>query len=72
VENSHGSDEKEFYQQGNVCTDRLVMQTRLKQWQDAWNGIRPHAALNYLTPNEYFLKWQQGRLPTKDTIILQA
>jgi putative transposase len=72
VENSHGSDEKEFYQQGNVCSDPLVMQTRLKQWQDTWNGIRPHEALNYLTPNEYFIKWQQGRLPTKDTITLQA
>ena len=72
VENSHGSDEKEFYQQGNVCTDPLVMQTKIKSWQDIWNEIRPHEALNYLTPNEYLLKWQQGRLPTKDTITLQA
>lgn len=72
VENSHGSDKKEFYQQGNVCSDTTVMQTRLKQWQDIWNEIRPHEALNYLTPKEYFIKWQQGRLPTKDTITLQA
>lgn len=72
VENSHGSDEKEFYQQGNICTDPLIMQIRLKQWQNTWNEIRPHAALNYLTPNEYFLKWQQGRLPTKDMITLQT
>jgi len=48
------------------------MQTRLKQWQDTWNEVRPHGALNYLTPNEYLLKWQQGRLPTKDTITLQT
>lgn len=72
VENSHGSDKKEFYQQGNVCSDILIMQTRLKQWQDVWNEIRPHEALNYLTPKEYLLKWQRGRLPTKDTITLQA
>ncbi len=72
VENSHGSDEKEFYQQGNICSDPSIMQIRLRQWQNTWNGIRPHAALNYLTPNEYFLKWQKGRLPTKDTITLQA
>ncbi len=72
VENSHGSDKIEFYQQSNVCSDMLVMQTRLEQWQDTWNEIRPHEALNYLTPKEYFLKWQQGRLPTKDVITLQT
>ncbi|KKS93967.1 MAG: hypothetical protein UV70_C0005G0098 [Parcubacteria group bacterium GW2011_GWA2_43_13] len=72
VENSHGSDEKEFYLQGIVCSNLLVMQTRLKQWQNTWNEIRPHAALNYLTPKEYFMKWQHGRLPTKDTITLQT
>ena len=72
VENSHGSDKKEFYLQGNVCSDVSVMQTRIKQWQDTWNKIRPHEALNYLTPDEYLIKWQLGRLPTKDTITLQA
>lgn len=72
VENSHGSDKAEFYQQGNVCSDMEVMQSRIEQWQNVWNEIRPHEALNYLTPKEYFLKWQQGRLPTKDTITLQA
>ena len=72
VENSHGSDKKEFYLQGNVCSDILVMQTRLGEWQNTWNRIRPHESLNYLTPNEYFLKWQRGRLPTKDIITLQA
>ncbi len=72
VENSHGSDKKEFYLQGNVCLDLAAMQTKIKSWQDTWNEIRPHEALDYLTPNEYFLKWQQGRLPTKDTITLQT
>ncbi|PIV38520.1 MAG: hypothetical protein COS30_01555 [Candidatus Portnoybacteria bacterium CG02_land_8_20_14_3_00_45_8] len=72
VENSHGSDKKEFYLQGNVCSDVSVMQTRIKQWQDTWNKIRPHEALNYLTPDEYLIKWQPGRLPTKDTITLQT
>lgn len=72
VENSHGSDKAEFYQQGNICFDIQIMQTRLEQWENTWNEIRPHEALNYLTPKEYFLKWQSGRLPTKDTITLQT
>ena len=49
-----------------------VMQTRLKKHENTWNKIRPHEALNYLTPNEYFLKWQNGHLPTKDVITLQT
>lgn len=72
VENSHGSDKKEFYQQGNICSNLEIMRIRLGQWQGVWNEIRPHEALNYLTPKEYFLKWQQGQLPTKDTITLQT
>jgi len=72
VENSHGSDKAEFYRQGSVCSNLPIMQERIKRWQDTWNEIRPHAALNYLTPKEYFLKWQEGRLPTKDTITLQT
>lgn len=72
VEISHEADEREFYRQGNMGTDMEIMQKRLKEHEYTWNEIRPHEALNYLTPNEYFLKWQQGRLPTKDAITLQA
>lgn len=72
VERSHRSDEYEFYQQGNVCSLIDVMQKKIKQWQDIWNMIRPHQSLNYLTPQEYFEKWQKGRLPTKDVITLQT
>ncbi len=72
VENSHGSDEREFYSQGNTDYDMNLMQERLDEWERVWNEIRPHQALNYLTPNEYFLKWRHGRLPTKDVITLQT
>lgn len=72
VEISHGADKREFYQQGNVCSDIEIMRTRIKEWQNVWNNIRPHQALNYLTPRTYYEKWQQGRLPTKDIITLQT
>jgi len=55
AENSRGSDKKEFYLQGNVCSDLAAMQTKIKCWRDIWNGIRLREALNYLTPNECFL-----------------
>jgi transposase InsO family protein len=72
VEISIGSDKREFYLQGNVYSDLPVMQRKIEEWQDTWNNIRPHQSLNYLTPNAYLEKWQQGRLPTKDVITLQT
>lgn len=72
VEISHGADEREFYQQGNICEDINLMRRKIKEWELVWNNVRPHQALNYLTPNAYLNKWRQGRLPTKDTITLQT
>lgn len=72
VENSHGSDDKEFYGQGNIGCSLEVMQKKLGEWEYAWNCIRPHQALNYLTPEEYLNKWQTSRLPTRDILVLQA
>jgi len=53
VENSHGSDENEFYPQGNVGYDIVSMQEKLDEWEHVWNYIRAHEALEYLTPEEY-------------------
>jgi transposase InsO family protein len=72
VENSHGSDEREFYQQGKVECDVKTMHGVLKKWEHDWNYVRPHEALNYLTPDEYLSKIQLKKLDIKETIILQA
>ncbi len=72
VETSHGADEKEFYLQGNIGYDIESMQRSLEEWEHTWNYIRPHEALNYLTPEEYLNKLQFSRLPTRDVIILQT
>lgn len=75
VEISHGADQREFYQQGNKVAsyDQYpLMQQRILAWQKIWNEVRPHQALNYLTPKAYLEKWQQGRLPTRDVITLQT
>ena len=72
VENSHGSDEREFYQQGNIQCDIETMHEVLKKWEHDWNYIRPHEALNYLTPDEYLNKIQITNLNPKEAIILQT
>jgi len=72
VEISHGADEREFYQQGNTFQDMDIMQRKLTEWEHIWNNVRPHAALNYLTPKQYFLKLESRNFQTRDAIILQA
>lgn len=72
VENSHGFDEREFYQQGNVDKDIEAMDGALAKWEHIWNYTRPHQALNYLTPDEYLNKIQITNLTAKEAIILQT
>lgn len=72
VEISHGADKREFYLQGKISPMLEVMQTRILEWQNVWNKIRPHESLDYLTPEAYYHKWQISRLPTKDVITLQT
>lgn len=72
VENSHGSDEREFYLQGNADKDIGPMNKSLEKWEYVWNYIRPHQALNYLTPDEYLQKIRTANLNPKDAIILQT
>src|SRR3989344_9050078 len=72
AERSHGSDEKEFYQQGNVYQDLELMDRKLKEWEKVWNKIRPHKSLNYRTPDEYLAYLKTNVLPTKNVIILQT
>lgn len=72
VEISHGADKREFYLQGNVYEDFETMQRKIAWWEYVWNNVRPHQALNYLTPSQYLEKRQSSRLPTKDVITLQT
>ncbi len=72
VEISHGADEREFYRQGNKFQDMKIMQSKLKEWEHVWNNVRPHAALDYATPNQYFLKLKSQNFQTRNSIILQT
>lgn len=72
VEISHGADEREFYQQGNVCSILSEMQKNIKEWENVWNNFRPHEALGQITPTEYSNKLKIYGLPTKNVIILQT
>jgi transposase InsO family protein len=72
VENSHGSDEREFYRYGGACSILSEMQKNIKEREDVWNNFRPHETLGQLTPAEYSNRIKLHGLPTKNVIVLQT
>ncbi|MDA2922611.1 integrase core domain-containing protein, partial [Patescibacteria group bacterium AH-259-L07] len=54
VERSHLTDEKEFYGRGNLHKSFEEQEQALREWEDTYNCVRPHQALGYLTPMEFY------------------
>jgi transposase InsO family protein len=59
VERSHLTDEVEFYGQGNrQHKDLKSLKQALNTHEHTYNFIRPHQALGYLTPMEFYELWK--------------
>lgn len=58
VERSHLTDELEFYAQGNLHKNFNDQAKAIAEWEHTYNFIRPHQALGYLTPMEFYELWQ--------------
>jgi putative transposase len=54
VERSNGTFKYEFYSQCSNLKDIEVVQTKLQNFVQFYNKIRPHQGLSYLTPVDYF------------------
>ncbi|OQA04061.1 MAG: Integrase core domain protein [bacterium ADurb.Bin400] len=54
VENTIKSDEYEFWAWGNLADTTVELNEKARYWMWKFNNYRPHQALNYLTPMEYF------------------
>ena len=59
VERSHLTDEQEFYGLGNICRSFEDQKAALADWEYEFNYIRPHQALGYLTPMEFYQLWKK-------------
>lgn len=60
VERSHLTDDLEFYEKGNLFNDLQKQKEATKKWEDNYNFKRPHQALGYLTPMEFYLLWKKN------------
>ncbi len=59
VERSHLTDEVEFYRRGGLKKTFEEQKKALAEWEYFYNWKRPHQALGYLTPMEFFELWQR-------------
>ena len=69
VERSHLTDELEFYNKGKISNDLKEQKERTKEWEDIYNFKRPHQALGYLTPMQFYALWKKN--PEKAYIITE-
>lgn len=59
VERANRTHREEFYEVEEVDLSLEEHNRQLDQWEYVYNFIRPHQALDYLTPNEYYQLWLQ-------------
>jgi len=69
VERSHLTDDLEFYKKGNVFNDLQRQKEATRKHEDRYNFKRPHQALGYLAPMEFYLLWKKS--PSKAHAITE-
>jgi len=62
VERAHRTHQEEFYDLVEVPEDLVVHNRLLREHEAVYNGLRPHQALGYLTPNEFVARCQADHL----------
>lgn len=60
VERSHLTDDQECWARGNGYLPYEEQKEALKKWEYIYNYVRPHQALGYLTPMEFYQLWQKN------------
>lgn len=63
VERSHRTDDQGCWARGNSYQPFEQQKQALKKWEYVYNYVRPHQALGYLTPMEFYQLWKEN--PTK-------
>lgn len=68
VERSNRTHTEEFYEVHDFSFDISVLNEELQDWVTIYNTVRPHQALDYLTPLEYITQWKQKGVCVRDVL----
>lgn len=61
VERSNRTHTEEFYEVNDFSLDIDILNKQLAEWEKIYNTVRPHQALDYLTPLEYIQQWKNTK-----------
>jgi len=70
VERSFRTDEEEFYQVEELPADFGGLEAALLAWNRVYETVRPHQALGYLTPEQFYQDWLRSHSETRKEGVL--
>lgn len=68
VERSFRTDEEEFYQVEELPADLGGLEAALQAWNQLYERVRPHQALGYKTPEQFYQDWLKAYPMTKEVL----
>jgi transposase InsO family protein len=68
IEPSFRTDEEEFYQVEELPADLGGLEAALLRWNHVYETIRPHQALGYKTPEQFYQHWLTTH-PTREEAL---
>jgi transposase InsO family protein len=68
VERSLRTDEEEFYQVEELPADLGGLETALLAWNRVYEQVRPHQALGYKTPEQFYQDWLKVNASRKEVL----
>ncbi|MBI2862133.1 MAG: DDE-type integrase/transposase/recombinase [Chloroflexi bacterium] len=68
IERSFRTDEEEFYQVEELPTDLGRLEAALLAWNQVYERKRPHQALGYKTPEQFYQEWRKHHSTRKEAL----
>lgn len=68
IERSFRTDEEEFYQVEDLPADLGGLETALLHWNQVYETVRPHQALGYKTPEQFYQDWLRTHPSRKEVL----
>jgi transposase InsO family protein len=68
IERSFRTDEEEFYQVEDLPADLDGLEAALLAWNQVCEQVRPHQALGYKTPEQFYQDWLKNSYTRQEVL----